>query len=33
MARPEVLVERSSVLGPEIDDKDLLDSQWRFWTL
>jgi putative transport protein len=25
MARPEVLVERSSVVGPEIDDKDLLD--------
>jgi putative transport protein len=25
MARAEVLVERSSVLGPEIDDKELLD--------
>ena len=25
MARPEVLVERSSVVGPEIDDKELLD--------
>ena len=25
MARPEVLVERSSVVGPEIDDKGLLD--------
>lgn len=25
MARAEVLVERSSVVGPEIDDKDLLD--------
>ena len=25
MARPEVLVERSSIVGPEIDDKDLLD--------
>ena len=25
MARPEVLVERSSVVGPEIDDQDLLD--------
>jgi putative transport protein len=25
MSRPEVLVERSSVVGPEIDDKDLLD--------
>ena len=25
MARPEVLVERSSVVGPEVDDKELLD--------
>ena len=31
-ARDEVLVERGTVVGPEVDDKDCLIFPWRLWT-